>query len=451
MPNYWVPTDYYIDWSEWAVQRMRTLTIRERNAQQGKVGGKDQLCAVIRNANSYFLKALTFSRTGVYAPTFRFNSPAPYDTEGSMLFFPRSFSLNNVIGICASCLVKFQLKAYIGHTVHAQIDELKEVFIPAAHIDGITSRVLEIRKKQKRIPHYDYASNEQLEIDRLVYEAYGFNEADIREVEDWYARRYSKLAKAQRKALVAKRGLDNAQLRARAALHLYCDESRHLPHDHEPFMLLGLVSCPAENVRSYHLELRNLARFHGLTDNYEIKWTHIRPGKLAFYETVVDWFFSKPDLIFRCLLLPDKHTVFERLPEDNQDLAYYRLYAHLLRSAFEPEKTYRTFIDQKDTRGGAKIREVREWLRRDQDDADGKAVQNIQQIQSHEARLMQLADLFLGAVGAARSEKDSTTRSKKAIVTRLAEQVGSPIAWDTENLSDRFKIATYHDIDSLVS
>ena len=64
---------------------------------------------------------------------------------------------------------------------------------------------------------------------------------------------------------------------------------------------------------------------------------------------------------------------------------------------------------------------------------------------------MQLADLFLGAVGAARSENGAPSKSKKAVVTRLAEQVGSPIAWDTDTLSDRFKIATYHDIDSLVS
>ena len=450
MPNYWVPTDYFIDWSEWAVQRMRNLTIRERNAQQGKQGGKDQLCAVIRNADSYFTFGITYSPTGIYSPSFRRSCCAVFGNKGSTIF-PNSKSLDSgqLLGVLSSKVFKFCLKPFRAHTIESPEQGLADTQVPWP-LPNVFQLVNCIITNQKSNPHYDYASNEQLEIDRLVCEAYGLNETDIREVEDWYARRYSKLAKAQRKALVAKRGLDDAQLLARAALHLYCDESRHLPHDHEPFMLLGLVSCPAENVRSYHLELRNLARSHDLTDNYEIKWTHIRPGKLAFYEAVVDWFFFKPDLIFRCLLLRDKHTVFERLPEDNQDLAYYRLYAHLLRSAFEPEKTYRTFIDQKDTRGGAKIREVREWLRRDQDDADGKAVQNIQQIQSHESRLMQLADLFLGAVGAAHSE-NSLTESKKAVVTRLAEQVGSPIAWDTETLSDRFKIATYHDIDSLVS
>lgn len=447
MPNYWVPTDYFIDWSEWAVHRMKTLTTRERNREKGRPGGRDSLASRFQNADSYFTDGITFSSRGIYAPTFRRNSGACYDKESSGIFAYKD--TEEILGILASKVGKHHLKGFLQQTVSMDVDALKELHIPT-DVTGIAAQVGSIIAHQRTNPRYDYASNEQLEIDWLVYRAYGLNEADIREVENWYARRYPKLAQAQRSALAGKRGLDESRLMARAVVNLYCDESRHLPHDHEPFMLLGLVSCPAKNVRDYHLELRKLARDHGLTDNYEIKWTHIRPGKLAFYEALVDWFFDKRDLVFRCLLLPDKQIVFERLPEDNQDLAYYRLYAHLLRSAFEPEKSYRTFIDKKDTRGGDKIREVRDWLQRDQDDSDGKAVQDIQQIQSHEARLMQLTDLFLGAVGAAHSE-NSLPKSKKAVVTKLADHVESPITWDTESLSDRFKIATYHDIDSLVS
>lgn len=38
-------------------------------------------------------------------------------------------------------------------------------------------------------------SNEQVEIDKLVYEMYNLDSEDIREVETWYARRYLKLAR----------------------------------------------------------------------------------------------------------------------------------------------------------------------------------------------------------------------------------------------------------------
>lgn len=450
LPKYQLSTEYFIDWSEWAVNRMKTLTVREKNRLKGKSGGKDKLASRVQNSEFYFQRGITFSHTGIYSPTFRIGTGALFDVAGSTLFC-ECMPVEELLFRVNSRMWIFFFRNFANASVNASEDPIKEIPLPSPSIQlDKTGLISSIVRAQRQDQQYDYASNEQLEIDRLVYQAYGLNEADIREVENWYARRYPKLAKAQRGKLAAKRGLDEAQLQARETLHLYCDESRHLPYDHEPFMLLGLVSCPAKNVRRYHLELRDLARVHGLTDDFEIKWTHIRPGKQAFYEALVDWFFEKPDLVFRCLLLPDKQTVFERLPEDNQDLAYYRLYAHLLRSAFEPERGYRTFIDKKDTRGGNKIREVRKWLRLDQDDADGKAVQGIQQIQSHEARLMQLTDLFLGAVGATQS-KNPLPKPKKAVHSKVVYHVGSPISWDTENLSDRFIISTFHDIDSLLA
>ena len=38
-------------------------------------------------------------------------------------------------------------------------------------------------------------TNKLKEIDKLVYELYGLNQDDIREIETWYARRYPKLAR----------------------------------------------------------------------------------------------------------------------------------------------------------------------------------------------------------------------------------------------------------------
>lgn len=60
----------------------------------------------------------------------------------------------------------------------------------------IEELVQKIVLKQMQNPHYDYASKEQLEIDCLIYEAYGLNEEDVQEVENWYARRYPKLVQA---------------------------------------------------------------------------------------------------------------------------------------------------------------------------------------------------------------------------------------------------------------
>lgn len=452
MPNYWVPTDYFIDWSEWAVNRMKTLTLREKNRAYGKAGGNDKLTSRFQNTQFYFQRGITFSYTGFYAPNFRSSSGAVFDVGGSSCF-DFGFRTDELLPLLANKVVRYAAKNFIDQTVNFQVDEFKELPVVIADdsiVQLLAQLTTSIIAQQKRIPRYDYASNEQVEIDRLVYAAYGLNEADIREVEDWYARRYPKLAAAQRRALAAKQGKTEEQLAARPVLHLYCDESRHLPHDREPFMLLGLVSCPADKVRAYHLELRALSREHGLTDDYEMKWTHVRPGKLPFYQAVLAWFLAKEDVAFRALLLPDKAQVFERLPDDSQDMAYYRLYSQLLRAAMEPEASYRAFLDQKDTRGGEKVRELENLMRHHTDDSDGNTVLGLQQIQSHETRLLQLADVLLGAVGAAHRAAPLST-AKQSLVTQLVDGIGCPLNWDTAAFSRKLATATYRDFDSLVT
>ena len=449
MPNYWVTTDYFIDWSEWAIKRMKSLTLREKLKLQGKLGGDDRLTSRFQNQDFYFVPGLTWSDAGVYSPTIRLSGSGVFDVKGSR-FITSVDLLHHTLGVVCSRLAKMWIKAVENHSVSTQSDNIRELIIPALIPQDVADRVKEILAKQQSNSSYDYASNEQLEIDRLVYAAYGLNEADIREVEDWYARRYPKLAQVQRRALAAKQGQTEEQLLARPVLHLYCDESRHLPHDREPFMLHGLVSCPADKVRAYHLELRALSREHGLTDDYEMKWTHVRPGKLPFYQAVLAWFLAKEDVAFRALLLPDKAQVFERLPEDSQDMAYYRLYSQLLRSAMEPEASYRAFLDQKDTRGGKKVSELEKLMRLHTADGEEKTVLGIQQMQSKEARLLQLADVLMGAVGAAHRDAPLPP-TKQTLLTQLEDSIGCPLSWDTAAFSQKFSTVTYRDFDSLVT
>jgi len=191
MPNYWVPTDYFIDWSEGAVDcLLNDGRIREGSSRPYP-----------RNIDSYFTCGITFSSRGVYAPTFRAHCGAVYDKESSSIFAKRNVS--GLLGLLASRAAKYILKGILQQTVSMDVDALKELPIPKQDQD-LELLVMSIFRNQKSDPRYDYASNEQLEIDRLVYEAYGLNEDDIREVENWYARRYPALATAQRANLERK-------------------------------------------------------------------------------------------------------------------------------------------------------------------------------------------------------------------------------------------------------
>ena len=211
LPNYFVPTNYFIDWSEWAINRMNTFTIAQRireykESKEIKKHYETTNCAVFRSTDTYFKQGLSFSRTGVYAPTFRLNSNSPFDTEGSTILFLDNLYNKNYLAFLASNISKYFLKAFLGHSVHCQVDELKELPVLLIEDLEINHLVEQIIEKQKENPRYDYASEEQLEIDRLVYEAYGLDAEDIQEVEHWYMRRYPKLAAAQAENL-RKKGL----------------------------------------------------------------------------------------------------------------------------------------------------------------------------------------------------------------------------------------------------
>jgi len=92
------------------------------------------------------------------------------------------------------------------HTVNSTASVIEQIVVPKVFKTtehDLIKLSQSIYKKQNSNPRYDYASHEQIEIDKLVYEAYGLNAEDVEEVENWYARRYGKLSAAQKANLRA--------------------------------------------------------------------------------------------------------------------------------------------------------------------------------------------------------------------------------------------------------
>lgn len=188
LPNYYVPTNYFIDWSTWAINRMRTLSIGERDGTS-----RETIAAVFRNVEYYFREGLTLSYTGQYAPNLRFNSIGVFDVGGSSVFSEKNAYM--ILGNFACKIIKYLGKTFIDHSVNFQVDENKELPMISTDSPEIINFVKQIVKRQKQEPRYDYLSSEQKEIDQIVYGLYGLNAEDIKEVETWYARRYPKLAR----------------------------------------------------------------------------------------------------------------------------------------------------------------------------------------------------------------------------------------------------------------
>jgi len=177
--NYFVRTDFLIDWS---IESVRVM--RQNNG--------------LRNQHHYFKYGIVYSEAGINSPTFRLSCGQVFAKASPCIFVYESYGNNEeILGLLCSKLSRFLFKNYVNHTVHTVMEDIGEfIVINKMKCDDIGELVTVIIKKQKSNPQYNYMTNEQIEIDRLVYQMYNLNEEDIAEVETWFHRRYPKLARA---------------------------------------------------------------------------------------------------------------------------------------------------------------------------------------------------------------------------------------------------------------
>jgi hypothetical protein len=182
LPNYFVETKYFIDWSSTAVSSMH----QEPHSDMA-------------NIEFRFHKGITYSRTGEYAPTFRLSAGGILESK-SCGIFPENFALQTLLAILCSQVARYLLKVFIMHSVETSVGTIGDLPIKRPK-DNITHQlnklVAKIIEQQKINSKYPYHLHEQKEIDDIIYQLYELDYEDIREIELWYCRRYPKLAEAQ--------------------------------------------------------------------------------------------------------------------------------------------------------------------------------------------------------------------------------------------------------------
>ena len=231
-------------------------------------------------------------------------------------------------------------------------------------------------------------------------------------------------------------------------INLYCDESCHLEHDGLPVMGFGAVRCPAENLATVTHALAALKEKHRARG--ELKWEKVSPSRLAFYEELIDWFFSEPNLRFRGWLVAHK----ERLVHDffnsgSHDSFYYKMFYFLLEPLVkwpqpdESERTYRVYLDVKDTRSRIKVGKLAEVIRNKKHDWDGKLISRVQSTHADEVQLMQLTDFLLGALTYRNRPSGFQSRAKRACVQRIEQRAGFPLTGGTPPWEEKFNFYTF--------
>lgn len=220
--------------------------------------------------------------------------------------------------------------------------------------------------------------------------------------------------------------------------NIYCDESCHLEHDSQTIMLLGSIWCPKDNLGVLKSELNAIKSSHN--SRGEIKWTKVSPSREDLYLELVDFFFSKIQLNFRCLIVENKqilnHSFYNM---GDHDSFYYKMYFYLLRNIMAPKNRYNIYIDIKDTRSQIKINKLKDVLCNNFHDFDREMIPIIQHVRSKEVDLLQLADFFMGAVSYQKRGL-ATSQTKLRIINKIKECSKSDLLNTTPPWDEKFNL-----------
>ncbi len=181
--------------------------------------------------------------------------------------------------------------------------------------------------------------------------------------------------------------------------NVYCDESCHLQNDKSPIMVLGAMYCPKEKKKDIYSDIRTIKEKHGLSSYFEIKWTKVSESKVSFYLDLLDYFWNNDNLHYRGLVATEKDCLdHQKFNEGDYDLWYYKMYFHMLGPIICQEDEYHILLDIKDTKGGRRVQKLKEVLCNNIYDFNSEVIKYIGQINSRESEILQLADLFNGAL-----------------------------------------------------
>lgn len=200
-------------------------------------------------------------------------------------------------------------------------------------------------------------------------------------------------------------------------INIYCDESCHLEHDGMRAMVLGAVWCPQSHHKALARKFKVIKAAHGIPPHTEVKWVKVSPAGLPFYQAMVDWFFDEPLLHFRGVVVPDKQLLRHEQFGQTHDQFYYKQWYLLLNRLIDPSHRHRIFIDIKDTQGQRKVARLHEVLCNANYDFDRSVITSIEQVQSHDVPLLQLADLLIGALSYLHRDLHGSS-AKTALVRR---------------------------------
>ena len=198
--------------------------------------------------------------------------------------------------------------------------------------------------------------------------------------------------------------------------YIFVDESRLC---NSRYQLFGSLWLPREIQQEFIKGFWDLWDKEFLTRKSELKWTKVSNGKLLSYKRFIDYWATKPQIDFRCVIL-DTHAIdYQKYHQDSEELGFYKfLYFFLSRNIEKDNRfkgikdVYQIFIDvrrQKDKIEVGRLEDLKFYLNFRLGKSCPKIpsklvltnnpIRNVEAVNSKLSPEVQLVDILTGAVG----------------------------------------------------
>lgn len=221
--------------------------------------------------------------------------------------------------------------------------------------------------------------------------------------------------------------------------NIYCDESCHLEHDNIPVMILGAISCNKAYRRRVFKDIEEIKQKYNIGKKSEIKWSRVSMSKIDFYKEIINYFFENDNLFFRGLVIKNKDMLDHEKYNQTHDEWYYKMYFILLSRIIKNDMRNDIYLDIKDTKGSRRRYKLQEVLSNNIYDFNKDIVHNIQAIDSRESLLLQIVDLFIGALGYTNRALE-TSEAKLELIKYIKEKTGYSLIKSTLPTENKFNI-----------
>ena len=166
----------------------------------------------------------------------------------------------------------------------------------------------------------------------------------------------------------------------------------------------------------------------------EVKWTYLNEWNYPFYTKLVDWFFKKGGIRFRAIIVDKSRYIADKCDHDYNKF-YYLMYYQLLFHTLDPVWHYNIYLDIKDNLSSYRTEKLKDIL-----NVRMEIIEKIQHVRSHELDLLQLCDLFIGAIAYNLNQTEKASEAKVRFIEKLKIRTRTDLESTTSKRISKFNL-----------